>query len=90
MDVLEREVEAECQVIDDGGSPIKGYRGETLDVKDGVWRIYDVKNANPFNRNSCNFKFQDMLEDHTYRFRLFSITLVGESDPAYIENPIAF
>uniref|UniRef100_A0A3Q0KKY1 non-specific serine/threonine protein kinase n=1 Tax=Schistosoma mansoni TaxID=6183 RepID=A0A3Q0KKY1_SCHMA len=65
---------------DDGGSPIKHYVVEKMDVSDGNWKL--VKNAKT---PQCEV---DLEEGHKYKFRVRAVNNEGESDNLEVEKEV--
>ncbi|CAH8497134.1 unnamed protein product [Schistosoma turkestanicum] len=65
---------------DDGGSPIKHYVVEKMDVADGNWKL--VKNAKT---PQCDV---DLEEGHKYKFRVRAVNNEGESDNLDAEKEV--
>ncbi|VDQ04955.1 unnamed protein product [Trichobilharzia regenti] len=65
---------------DDGGSPIKHYVVEKMDVADGKWKL--VKNAKT---PKCDVELE---EGHKYKFRVRAVNNEGESDDLEVEKEI--
>ncbi|CAH8526186.1 unnamed protein product [Heterobilharzia americana] len=63
---------------DDGGSPIKHYVVEKMDVADGKWKL--VKNVKT---PKCDV---DLEEGHKYKFRVRAVNNEGESDNLEVEK----
>lgn len=65
---------------DDGGSPIKHYVVEKMDVSDGNWKL--VKNAKA---PQCEVELE---EGHKYKFRVRAVNNEGESENLEVDKEV--
>ena len=61
--------------VEDGGSPILGYRIE-LSQDGGPWALAYDGSADPVTRQ---FKFQGLVQGARYKFRVYSRNAIGDS-----------
>ena len=68
---------------DDGGTPIKEYAIEKMDMETGKWtRVGRV----PGDREDIDVT--GLEKDHEYKFRVTAINNEGDSEPLVLDTPI--
>ena len=65
--------------LDDGGTEIKHYVVEALDVSSGgdLWQVMDKTSSGSLRQ----LKIENLNHGHRYRFRVRAVNKLGKSDP---------